>query len=494
VVMPILALMTMGKMVKNLGQKQSQDAEDRAYTLEKRDRERAQWKRDDALQTSMDGAAKPVKVEDGSSYQPANDDEGNPMPANPTAGMLAVGGKKFTDPAQANAAAASMNAPTAVVRRQAAAMQAAGKPIEAQHYEQIARKMEEEGILHFIDANHKRVPSVEDIRAGKNVEFDLDAVPEFNAAGGDRIPDGAKGRAKILKLPSGQEIADFEVVGPDGKPIAPSARRIEAMYGYSRAERDRMDRDGYKQGIDIAHQGTMEKIAQQNADSSQSLRAAQADAATARAEAAATRAAAASKPAAAQTPESTFDAKAATALAADLVKKESEAAAQNGKTMTGPQVAARVQEVVGAMLQQHTNAFITGTVTRELTASQADPATYAATYAKASKLIPAAQLGKLGFAPPGGAKPAAATAQTKTSAPAPAPAPAAPSMFDRAAQAVQPALQRMAPVVQRMSDLGTDYSSPQGKQMLAARVQEAQNGGAPLSEVETLRAQQAGLI
>lgn len=57
-------------------------------------------------------------------------------------------------------------------------------------------------------------------------------------------------------------------------------------------------------------------------------------------------------------------------------------------------------------------------------------------------------------------------------------------------------LARMAqsPIVKRMSDLGTDYTSETGKAALSKRVSEAGQGGAPLTEVETLRAKQAGLI
>lgn len=47
---------------------------------------------------------------------------------------------------------------------------------------------------------------------------------------------------------------------------------------------------------------------------------------------------------------------------------------------------------------------------------------------------------------------------------------------------------------QRLSDLGEDFTSEQGKQRLMARVQEARSGGKPLTEVETLRARQAGLL
>jgi hypothetical protein len=49
------------------------------------------------------------------------------------------------------------------------------------------------------------------------------------------------------------------------------------------------------------------------------------------------------------------------------------------------------------------------------------------------------------------------------------------------------------PAVQRFLQLGQDYSTPEGKAALRARVDEAKRGGAPLTEVEALRARQAGL-
>lgn len=45
-----------------------------------------------------------------------------------------------------------------------------------------------------------------------------------------------------------------------------------------------------------------------------------------------------------------------------------------------------------------------------------------------------------------------------------------------------------------MEQLGKDYSTPEGKAYLEQRVKEAKAGGAPLTQVEELRAKQAGLV
>lgn len=97
------------------------------------------------------------------------------------------------------------------------------------------------------------------------------------------------------------------------------------------------------------------------------------------------------------------------------------------------------------------------------------------------------ELQRMGVTPAAPGAPAAA-------APAAAPAPATPAA---PAQAQPPGmLDRImsSPIAQRIGAMGVDYTTPQGKALLQRRVQEAASGGAPLSEVETLRARQAGFL
>lgn len=84
--------------------------------------------------------------------------------------------------------------------------------------------------------------------------------------------------------------------------------------------------------------------------------------------------------------------------------------------------------------------------------------------------------------PINGAKDAGTAPEKKPAAPA---APAGPSLFDRLMKKFGEST---------LGQYGTDYTSPEGKKALAARVAEAKKGGQPLTEVETLRARQAGLI
>lgn len=78
--------------------------------------------------------------------------------------------------------------------------------------------------------------------------------------------------------------------------------------------------------------------------------------------------------------------------------------------------------------------------------------------------------------------PAAPAQPRERAAPAPAPSPDSP---------VVAGAKR---VLARLGDLGTDYTSEQGKAALAARVKDARTGGRALTETEQLRARQAGLI
>lgn len=102
--------------------------------------------------------------------------------------------------------------------------------------QKAARQLETEGHLDFIKENMAGVPTVAQIKAGA-AAFQLGGVDKFNAAGGGTIPNGAMGRAKVVKLADGQEVADFEVVDAGGKPLAPSARTIESMYQQTMGER-----------------------------------------------------------------------------------------------------------------------------------------------------------------------------------------------------------------------------------------------------------------
>lgn len=79
-----------------------------------------------ADRTALAEAGQPVAVESGEVYQPANDDDGNPMPANPTAGTYKVGAQRFASEGVAQEAAAKEPS-----KRIQAALMAQGNPVAA---------------------------------------------------------------------------------------------------------------------------------------------------------------------------------------------------------------------------------------------------------------------------------------------------------------------------------------------------------------------------
>jgi hypothetical protein len=109
------------------------DKEDEASALRKEqaERQRTEWAREDKLRTDLGAAAQPQAVTPGEVYQPAVDDDGNAMPANPTAGTFMAGGQRYADEGQALSAAAAANTPEAQNQRMAQAYMANGAPDKA---------------------------------------------------------------------------------------------------------------------------------------------------------------------------------------------------------------------------------------------------------------------------------------------------------------------------------------------------------------------------
>ena len=253
-----------GMSIKERQQRLEQERAEAQFQAAQRERMLRQQGQADALEASLRDAAQPVEPRAEQTWQPAVDDEGNTMPPNLAPQRYTAGGAQYPTMAAAQQGARVQNSDAAVMRRQSKALRAAGKASEATQYAQLAERLESEGITGFLDANFAKAPGVDAIRKGKLPDFDLQGLDDFNAAGKLRVPEGAKGRWQVLKLPNGQEIADFQVVGADGKPVErASARQVEAIYGYTRAERDRRASDLYAQGKTIEHQARMDATARQ---------------------------------------------------------------------------------------------------------------------------------------------------------------------------------------------------------------------------------------
>lgn len=438
-VLPVAALM-MGLGVKRKmdqdareeeerATKLKRDEEDRAYAIGQRDRTLREQARADQLQTSMVDAAKPTAIESGEVYQPAVDDEGYAMPANPTAGTFKAAGQRFADEGAAKKAADTYNSPVATMRRQAQVLTGAGKTGDAVTLAKQADAFE-------ADESLKQVGQL-------MMQGGWDAVPEIYSRYNDglsaRVEKNDKGGATVIQV---DEKTGKEMGRREFEDLPHLFASIAGRFDPNKWMADQQRRDEKAEGK--RRWDAEQSVREKNADSQAVVRAAQAEAASARAQASMVTAQAAMERAkgttatAPETPDSTFDMKTATDIAKDMVKKEAEEASLAGTKMTGAQVAKRVDEIVLALKQTHTNRFVAGQVQRALSMAQADPAAYAQEYGKAVKLMPQSELARMGFAPPAGGgspKPAAAAAAGATPAARPAAAPAAPGAAPAAAPA-----------------------------------------------------------
>lgn len=480
-VLPVAAALMMGMGVKRKIDQNAQEDEDRAlkikrdnedrdYTLNQRARTLREQGEADALQASMRTAAAPAAVESGESYQPVVDDEGNPMPANPTAGTFKVAGQRYADEGAAKKAATEYNTPVATMRRQAQVLTGAGKTSDAAQLGQQADTLEANSAL-------KEAGSL-------LMNGGWDAVPQVYARYNDglsaRVEKNDKGGATIIQVDdkTGKEVSRREF---EDLPhlFASIAGRFDPTKWVADEQRRGEKAEGTRRWN--AEQGVREK----NADSTAALRAAQAEAASARAQASMVQAQAAMERAAAakgkagadvqpEGPNATFDEKTAADIAKDVVKKEVEDASLAGKPLTAAQIAARKDAIVETLRQTHTNRFVAGQVQRVLTMAQNDPALYATEYGKALKIMPQSELTRLGFAPPAaagaprqpGAAPAAATAAPVAPRPAPAAA-AAPAATMLNTSGADKQLQAINAEARAALD-GLAQKALQAKQMLAA--------------------------
>ena len=167
------------------------------------------------------------------------------------------------------AAQAAVNSPEARIARQIGVLGAQGRTKEAFDLEKqkeemlqmrkaITARAQGEGLNEFVDDNFAMAPSVDDVKSGKVSMFDLQNVDQFNKTGKHKIPEGSRGRWKVQELENGREEVDFEVIGPDGKPVAPySARVMQFLANHSPEKRGDVKDKRFEQGVrlDLAQQG-----------------------------------------------------------------------------------------------------------------------------------------------------------------------------------------------------------------------------------------------
>lgn len=262
--------------------------EDRAWKREERERQRKDWERKDTLDQSVRSAAAPVSAQDASIEQPAVDDEGYAMPANPTTGRKAVMGKTYDDPTEADAAVTAANAPRARMARVADAYAGAGEIDKAEQIKTSVRQGE------VADLQHKQLTETDDRTRKMREAGSLlarggwGAVPTLY----DRYDDGLSARVEE----DGKGGATVITIDKDGKEVGKQAYRdiphlFETVAGQfdpklwldASAKRRDDDRADARDANSVAYQGRMAAVAEKNADTNESYRRDMADAAGVRA-------------------------------------------------------------------------------------------------------------------------------------------------------------------------------------------------------------------
>lgn len=423
----------------------------------------------------------------------------------PSANMVgAMGGPKTaygTSPEQTQQAASmvdTMNKPEAVAqRRDAVLMRTPEGEEKALRLSELrrshAKAIETEGAMDFVNQNFQAAPSIEDIESGKAGAFQLSGIEGFNKTGKLKIPEGATGKWQVLDLGNGRKVPDFMVVGADGKPLSPmSGRTMEAINGMSLKEREALADSRVTQGRTLTMN---EGIAKDRS----ALLAAQADAASARAEATMIRLSGGggrggqgAQPQQGDPMAPPDFGKLSDDLVKDWAKQQGGGDLGGGKPPTTRDVAAKRIEIETELRGRWVDQQASTIVGRELRAASADPAAYKQTYDRVKALGYSDQvLAGMGFAAPQGAQAGGAQAPAPQGKPQAA---ARPQTKRPEAAKPKPQGGTMASISKWFSDVGVDYSSPEGKKALQGRVGEAKKGGKPLTETETLRAKQAGLI
>lgn len=423
----------------------------------------------------------------------------------PSANMVgAMGGPKTaygTSPEQTQQAttmAEAMNKPEAVAqRRDAVLMRTPEGEEKALRLSELrrshAKAIETEGAMDFVNQNFQAAPSIGDIESGKAGTFQLNGIEGFNKTGKLKIPDGAVGKWQVLDLGNGRKVPDFMVVGADGKPLSPmSGRTMEAIHGMSLKEREALADSRVTQGRTLTMN---EGIAKDRS----ALLAAQADAASARAEATMIRLSGGggrggqgAQPQQGDPMAPPDFGKLSDDLVKDWAKQQGGGDLGGGKPPTTRDVAAKRIEIETELRGRWVDQQASTIVGRELRAASADPSAYKQTYDRVKALGYSDQvLAGMGFAAPQGAQAGGAQAPAPQGKPQAA---ARPQTKQPEAAKPKPQGGTMASISKWFSDVGVDYSSPEGKKALQGRVGEAKKGGKPLTETETLRAKQAGLI
>lgn len=182
--------------------RRDREAEERQYLREERQQNREERARMLANRNAVAAAAAPVEPASGEVFQTEVDDEGNPMPANPTAGTFVVDGQRFGDRAAATAAA---NTPLKTSERVSRAMMSTGDVAGAQALRTSARQ-ERVALQQEADEAFKR-SLFNGIQSGG---FD-GLASALTQSGADGV--GGKAQFRAVKTPDGKMVRLEQIDG-----------------------------------------------------------------------------------------------------------------------------------------------------------------------------------------------------------------------------------------------------------------------------------------
>lgn len=265
--------------------------EDRAWKREQRDRERQQQQRDDTLRTDLQEAGKPVKAQDASTYQPTVDDEGNAMPANPTAGRMSVAGQ-MVQPEQVDAAVAAANTPMARSERMAGAYEKAGMADKAQSVRTGALQAD----TAVIQARQMREADERDTKLREVGSLiargGWGAVPKvyerYNDGHTAEVTEDGKGGAIVVTKDKGGKVVARDTYTDLPQLFGRVAGQFDPkLWLGAEKEAKKEAREVAKDASEARYKDRMASVAERNADTNESYRRDMANAAVTRAEASA---------------------------------------------------------------------------------------------------------------------------------------------------------------------------------------------------------------
>lgn len=162
--------------------------------------------RQERVQADLEAAAAPAAVQSGEVYQPAVDDEGNAMPANPTSGTGMVNGTRVPSMAAAAERAKAYDDPVAVRARQQQVLQRSD-PVRAAQMEASNLTIEQNQLA----AKKMRQAAAVSEAQGLLMKGGWSALPEI----WDRYNNGYD----VTVKENGKGGATLTIIGADGKPL-----------------------------------------------------------------------------------------------------------------------------------------------------------------------------------------------------------------------------------------------------------------------------------